>query len=66
MFTIQQINDRKKHHFKFLEITKFQIYTNQQINQVDDNSLYQNPESTGPVVLQGLTLVDGVTYTLTL
>ena len=41
-------------------------YTNQQINQVDDNNLYQNPESTGPVVLQGLTLVDGVTYTLTL
>ena len=41
-------------------------YVNESINQVDDNNLYTNPESTGPVVLQGLTLVDGVTYTLTL
>ena len=34
MFTIQQINGRKKHHFKFLEMTNFPIFTNQQINSV--------------------------------
>ena len=34
MFTIQQINSRKKHHFKFLEITNVPPFTNQQINSV--------------------------------
>ena len=41
-------------------------FRNEAINQVDDSGFSQNPESTGTVVLQGLTLVDGVTYTLTL
>ena len=31
----------------------------------DDNGNQQNPESTGPVSLKGLTLTSGVTYTLT-
>ena len=32
MFTIQQINGRKKHHFKFLAISNFPTFTNKQIN----------------------------------
>merc|ERR1711923_250478 len=34
MFKIQQINCRKIKHFKFLEITSFPIFTNQQINSI--------------------------------
>ena len=42
------------------------VYSTQLIQYVDEAGLGQNPESTGSLSVTGLTITDGITYTLTL